>query len=199
LKMTSFILFVLPLFFCSSTGAASSATHGSSGDTEVPSTISHYNLTYTAALSRQDAFEHMHLAAALSGLANRAGPLLYTTLTSADTEWKTYLSSSGQWLNSTTFLPLSNVTTLVETLASVYSGVVLYDPKVYATSNLASTASGVYNLLPVCYRPDDPSSLYSVLVGSGSRLQVVMNLVGIFNGSRTGSAKCDAYLWAKEK
>ena len=162
-------------------------------------TIYHYNLSYTAHLSRQNAFEHMHLVAALSGLANREQPLLYTDLTSADAEWKIYLTSAGQWLNITTFLPVPNVTSLVETLSFVFKGVVLYDPKVYATSNVASTASGVSSLLPVCYRPEDASSLYSQLVASGPKLSVEMNLVGMFNGSVSGSAKCDAYLWAKEK
>ncbi len=168
---------------------------------KLPTFLYQFDFSYTSKLSRQDAFEHMHLVAAISGLANRDTPQLYTLLTSADTMWKDYLTSDGQWLNSTRFVPLYNITSVVAAFQGTIKGAVLYDPKVYATSNVASTASGVYNLLPICYRPDDPTSLYSILVGSpsGPRLPVVLNLVGMFNGSQSGSAKCDAYLWAKEK
>jgi hypothetical protein len=38
-------------------------------------------------------------------------------------------------------------------------------------------------------------SLYTQLVVSG-QLKVQRSLVGRFNGSISGSAKCDAYLWA---
>ena len=164
-----------------------------------PTTLYTYDLSYTTRLSPQNAFEHIHLVAALSGLANREQALLYTNLTSTDAEWKTYLTSAGQWLNTAKFIPVSSITGLVATFSSVYKGVVLYDPKVYATSNVASTISGVHSLLPVCYRPEDVSSLYNQLVASGPKLSVEMNLVAMFNGSFTGSAKCDAYLWATEK
>lgn len=164
-----------------------------------PATVYTYDLSYVAELSPQNAYEHMHLVAALSGLANREQALLYTNLTAADLEWKTYLTGKDQWLNQTLFLPVPNITSLIKALSSFYKGVVLYDPKVFSTSNIASTISGVYNLLPVCYRPEDASSLYSQLVASGPKLSVEMNLVAMFNGSVSGSAKCDAYLWAKEK
>lgn len=164
-----------------------------------PAKIYSYDLSYTTELSSQNAFEHMHLVAALSGLANREEAVLYTNLTKADSEWKTYLTGTDQWLNKTQFVPVLNITSLIDTLSPVYKGVVLYDPKVFATSNVASTISGVYSLLPVCYRPEDTSSLYSQLVASGPKLSVKMNLVAMFNGTVSGSAKCDAYLWAKEK
>ena len=166
---------------------------------EAPSSVYLYDLRYTAQLDRQDAFEHMHLVAATSGLVNREQAVLYSLLVDADTQWMTYLTSGGQWLNKTLFITIDNITALVETFQKSLNGVVLYDPSVYATSNLASTASGVYGLLPICYRPQDPSSLYNTLVRSGPKLQVVLDLVGMFNGSLTGSAKCDAYLWAKER
>lgn len=49
---------------------------------------------------------------------------------------------------------------------------------------------------PLCVC-QDPSSLYSRFVAS-SRLPVSLSLVDRFNGSVSGSAKCDAYLWALE-
>ena len=162
-------------------------------------TVYFYDLRYTAKLSPDDAFEHMHLLAALSGLVNREEPKLYTNLTDSDSTWKEYLTQSGEWLAGTTFIPTANVSSLVNSFKSYIKGVVLYDPNVHATSNVASTASGVYDLLPVCYRPDNPTSLYNALVIGGPRLSVVVNLVGRFNGSVTGSAKCDAYVWAKQQ
>lgn len=164
-----------------------------------PTKIYLYDLSYTTKLSPQNAYEHMHLVAALSGLANREQAVLYTNLTGADSEWKSYLTGTDQWLNKTQFVSVLSITSLLDALSSVYKGVVLYDPKVFATSNVASTISGVYSLLPVCYRPEDASSLYSQLVASGPKLAVKMNLVAMFNGTVSGSAKCDAYLWAKEK
>ena len=160
-----------------------------------------YDLRYTAQLSRQDAFEHTHLVAVLSGIANRNSATLYTLLIEADSQWKDYLTSPNQWLDGAQFVTIDNLTDLVLTFRALLSGVVLYDPAVYATSNVASTAGGVYDALPVCYRPNDPSSLFNVLVGGASklRLPVVLSLVGLFNGSVTGSAKCDAYMWAKER
>ncbi|KAL5493486.1 hypothetical protein EMCRGX_G014676 [Ephydatia muelleri] len=141
-------------------------------------TIYLYDLRYTAQLSRQDAFENTHLVAILSGIANRNSAVLYTLLTNADEQWKDYLTSPDQWLDGAQFVTIGSISDLVLTFRSLISGVVLYDPVVYATSNVASTAGGVYDALPVCYRPNDAGSLYSVLVGEASelRLPVALNL-----------------------
>ena len=58
------------------------------------------------------------------------------------------------------------------------------------------TAAVALQLLPLAYRPSDPSSLYSRLVAAGPRLNVSLNLVGMFTGNITGSVKRDAYAWA---
>lgn len=74
----------------------------------------------------------------------------------------------------------------------------LYDTSVPSTSNVASTIAGVEGWLPVAYRPGSAAtSVYNQLVASGL-LAVKLSLVGKFTGSRTGSAKADAYLWCKE-
>lgn len=91
-------------------------------------------------------------------------------------------------------------------------GLVVYDEKVPATSNAASTVAGADDLL--CVRYDSgPDSLYSWLAGSrGPQLPVKVWLIrqdgsslftgqGVIPGTKTastGSAKCDAYIWAKE-
>lgn len=76
------------------------------------------------------------------------------------------------------------------------AGAVVYDPLVHSTSNVASTAAGVLDAVPMCFQPMVPSSLYHRLVATGPKLPVLENLAGRFNGSVSGSAKCDAYLWA---
>ena len=73
---------------------------------------------------------------------------------------------------------------------------VLYDPAVPATSNVASTVAGADDLLPVCSRPESP--MYELPIHQ-LEIPVVISLVGRFNGTFSGSAKCDAYLWAAQE
>jgi hypothetical protein len=121
--------------------------------------------------------------------------------------WLDRLRSSGRYLeNVKTELVVSFYEPLIR-FADYYDGVVLWDPEVPATSNLASTIAGVENLLPVPYRTEE-NSVYNQIVTAGLRLPVVINLVGKFTGSGTipdisqpssGSAKNDAYRWAVDR
>ena len=67
--------------------------------------------------------------------------------------------------------------------AGEINGAVVYDPKVYATSNVASTVAGVENLLPIRFDPV-PDSLYSQLVTGGPKLAVKVWLVNADGSSR---------------
>ena len=156
-----------------------------------------YDLRSSLQLSLDDIYEYSHLIGALNGLANRNSTLLYTIYTDSDIRWLNYMKSID-WPMNATYISISKITDLVHLLSNQIAGVVLYDPEVPATSNLASTASGVYNLLPICYRPV-ANSLYNQLVTSGPQLPVKLNLVNMFTGNITGSAKADAYLWAAEQ
>ena len=77
------------------------ATAASSG----PPVLLCYNLSYTdTELPRADAFEHTLLVAALSGLANRDAPRLFTPYMPADAQWKELLAQQpGGWFANTTF------------------------------------------------------------------------------------------------
>jgi hypothetical protein len=171
--------------------------------------IVEYDIAYTDALSRTDAFEHTQLVSTLSGLVNRDGPLIFTPYSSGtgyantDIMWKNYSLQQGQWLEGAAFESMPSgpgeIGTLVSRYRSHVQGVVLYDINVPATSNVASTICGVENLLPVAFNPSTSNaSVYRQLV-EVLKLKVVVNLVNKFNGSVTGSSKCDAYLWAKEQ
>ncbi|CAF1016786.1 unnamed protein product [Adineta ricciae] len=158
--------------------------------------ILQYDLRPSTKLSLDDIYEYAHLLGALSGLANRDAPRLFTIYGDSDIRWLSYMSSID-WPEDANYTVISSIVDLVRYFSDDIKGVVLYDPNVPATSNLASTASGVYNLLPICYRPTS-DSLYTQLVQSGPRLPVQVNFVNMFSGNVTGSAKTDAYVWAAE-
>ena len=177
----------------------------------VPLSILVYNLSYTDSLPRADAFEHTHLVAALSGLANRDAPRLYTPYLPADAEWMAQLTTpSTAWLHNATFevVPSGSggaLRALVNRTRSIarLRGIVLYDPNVPATSNVASTAAGVENLLPVCKRTGSSEfpTVYDQLVGNGSEMTKKPLLPVLLDLTAQGfhsapSAKAAAYLWA---
>lgn len=175
-----------------------------------PDVIYSYDLTYTIALPSTARFEHVHTVAALGGLVNRQTARLFTPLVTgnavdggsrADVAWRAYLTQPGEWLAATTWRNISTLEALVTTFRADISGggVVLYDPRVPATSNLASTAAGVEGLLPVCYRPEDPQSVYSRLVARGPRLPVHLNLTGQFIQRGSLTPKIAAYRWARQR
>ncbi|GAB4313763.1 MAG: hypothetical protein Kow0059_05110 [Candidatus Sumerlaeia bacterium] len=172
-----------------------------------------FDLHYTRHLPPRAAFEHAHLVAVLQGLVNREGPRLYVDFVEAQDEpekmdalWLERMRQPGAWLERMTLEPVADIVSLVERFRADVKGVVVWDPQVPATSNVASTVAGVEGLLPVC-RNDAPDSLYNRLVAGGPRLPVVRDLTGLFTrgapiaGTRrpsTGSAKGDAYAWALE-
>ncbi len=151
-----------------------------------------------------------HLVAALQGLVNRKVPQLYVYAVSEDAGqpgaidrfWLTEIQAPGQWLTKRPLKPILHLEDLVNTFRHDVKGVVLYDYAVPATSNVASTVAGCDDLLPIPYDPA-PGSVYSRLVIHGPHLPVKVSLIrdngqSLFDGSHTGSAKDDAYLWAKE-
>lgn len=168
-----------------------------------PAHLVSYDLSYTSRLPATGRFEHVHTVAALGGLANRDRPRLFMPLlvpgavaidvqagVQADAFWRNYLTQDGEWLAATTWTNVTTLSALVASFPDVVSkGVVLYDPAVPATSNLASTAAGVEGLLPVCYRPGEADSVYEQLVGGGPRLPVTLNLTGKFATANGATAK----------
>ena len=147
-------------------------------------------------LDLDNVYEYAHLLGVLSGLANRNAPRLFTIYSYTDLRWQSYMNSID-WPQDANYTLVECIVDLTKHLADDIKGVALYDPRVPATSNLAATASGVYNLIPICYRPV-PSSLYSQLVADGPKLPINISFVNMFTGNITGSAKADAYIWAAE-
>jgi len=188
-------------------------------------TIRVYDLRYTLAIDPgkpeqvQMAWDHCHAVAALQGLVNRDEPSLYIRFTESqhrpqniDDFWLARLSEPGQWLHGRRTQEIRSITDLVRQYRPHIRGLVVYDPNVAATSNVASTIAGAESLLPVRYDPSE-TSLYHRLVNGELALPVKRWLVhpdgtSVFTGtgripdsdrSSTGSTKCDAYLWMKQK
>lgn len=162
------------------------------------------------------AWDHCHAVAALQGLVNREGPVLYVRVIESqhrrqnvDDFWLAKLSEPGQWLSGRPVECIDTIADLVRQFRSQIRGLVIYDPNVAATSNVASTIAGAESLLPVRYDSAD-GSLYRLLTGELAlpvqRWLVNSDGTSLFTGRgvipgtdlpSTGSAKCDAYLWMK--
>lgn len=189
-------------------------------------TLATFDLGYTLALDRQDPrllrriWDETHFVASVQGIVNRQAPKLYVYLVGSgeaidiDRYWLGKFQSPGGWLAEYRLEPLPDLKAVLQRFGAQIQGLVVYDEKVPATSNVASTVAGVEDL--ACVRYDaDPTSLYHWLTADpqGPQLLVKVWLVhpdgtslftgkGTLPGSQTpssGSSKCDAYLWAKER
>ncbi|WP_165226235.1 GxGYxYP domain-containing protein [Aquisphaera insulae] len=158
---------------------------------------------------RRAFWDQLHALSALQGLVNRDAPRLYVFLVGQggriDHYWLDLLRKRGQWLHESAVRERHDLIELVKRHRDVIKGVVVWDERVPATALVASTVAGVEDLLPVRFDPS-PGSLYDRLVqqSSGPRLPVKLRLLKddgspMFTGERTGSAKCDATLWAVDR
>lgn len=156
---------------------------------------------------RKRRFDTEFAIAALQGLANRTGPNLFVKLNDADDLWLSRLREPGNWLANKTIITIPDLATLFRTFSHCYKGAVVWDPDVYATSNVATTVAGADDLIPILYDTGS-ESMYSQLVTGATGIPVRVDLVGKFTGtgtiwdtniSSTGSKKNDAYVWARTK
>jgi len=139
----------------------------------------------------------------LQGNVNRDAPRLYLLhdyqrqdTPGVDTFWLEQYQAKGQpygWLADTELVDLPNLAAVLDTFTTDIDGLVVWDPAVPATLNVATTIAGVENLAVV--RAGSP--LEATL---SAHWPVKKSLVDMFplQPSPTGSAKADAYLWAVE-
>jgi hypothetical protein len=148
----------------------------------------------------------------LQGVVNRQRPRLYLNhdtqrldTPGVDAFWLEKYQEAGQpygWLAQTQIIELADFAAVLDTFADEVRGVVLWDPAVPATLNVATTIAGVEDLAVL----RAGSQITPVVTG---RLEIKKSLVGLFQPGAatlpssttlsTGSTKVDAYLWAKEK
>lgn len=95
-------------------------------------------------VSARRAWDELHLAASIQGIVNRDGANLFLRfMPETDDFWWDYLRNEQGWLKHRPVVEVSGVAELVQRFAPKLKGVVLYDEKVAATANLASTIAGV--------------------------------------------------------
>lgn len=145
-------------------------------------------------------YDTLKLVATLQGLVNRESPRLAIRLlggsgqsgpVNVDDYWLEIFRQG--WLKDREIVRVDNLEALWTLFPEALTGAVLWDPKVPATSNVASTICGVEGWLPV----RAGSALYDLVVAAGPKLGVKISLVDRFDGHDSGSAKNDAYRWAK--
>ena len=167
---------------------------------------------------RRTVWDELQLVASVQGIVNRLKPRLYVFLVgrrgSTDRFWLDQLRTPGAWLADRKLVPIRTPEALIATFRPAIRGAVVWDEAVPATSNVAATAAGVERAV-VLRHDTAPGSLYDRLILSarGPELPVVLRLYQadgepLFTGRgtipgtdlpSTGSAKCDAYLWAVER
>ncbi len=176
-------------------------------------TIYHWDLRFTETWpNRAQAYDLRHVAACLQGLANREASRLFLIYTDADLIWLDRLTEAGGLCQGWSKEQITGVTDLFNTFGQYADGLVLYDADpssgVISTSLAATTAAACMNGLAI--RNDPSSGIYQLLAvsTSGPQYPILLDTSGKFTGSgtiwqtsiaSTGSAKCDAYLWMKNK
>ena len=142
--------------------------------------------------------------------AQENGFYVYQMYDKTDKFWLDYISSDGKMLEGSDQIQLNTWAGLWGVLGDHIkaAGLVVWDPDVPATANVAATICSVEGYLPVRY-DTDANSLYTWLAKKG--VEVKLDLCGMFNDAAlgttiadtdipsTGSIKCDPYLWAMEK
>ncbi len=182
-------------------------------DTSVPHTI--------VKISKEAAFglggsqsDSTRLCVCLQGLLNRRFKetdmlvyVIYDQNGSQDTFWLNYMVEKDSAFEGYEIFEIKDAKAFYDFFLPFIkqSGIVLWDPDVPATSNVATTICGVDGYLPVV-AGKGANDLQKILEDKG--VEVKMNLVNKFGGfgtiedtdiESTGSTKCDAYLWALEK
>lgn len=162
---------------------------------------------------RRSVWDETHLLASLQGLVNRDRPRLFLRyLRGPDDFWWRQMTAAGGWLSGRPVQRVATLEELLQIFRSDYDGAVVWDERVPATSNLASTIAGCDRLLCLRYDVSD-DSLYRQLVAPRGGLEVKVRLLNADDSPRftaqgtipgtalpsTGSAKCDAYLWLIEE
>ncbi|HBG27678.1 MAG: hypothetical protein A2Y10_10250 [Planctomycetes bacterium GWF2_41_51] len=173
-------------------------------------TIYVLDLNYIHYMANGPRYDIAHVASCVQGLVNRDAPRVFIKIW--NDPWYDRVVESGGLCEGwkTTDIGLG---ALIDLFRDRINGVVLYDGNtttgVISTSLVATTVAGVENGIAV-RKDTSAGSMYNYLVNDadGPKLPVLFDLTGKFTGTgtiwqtstpSTGSAKCDAYIWAKEK
>ena len=157
-------------------------------------------------------YDLMIFVATLQGIVNREAPQLYLNhdhqrvdTPGVDAFWLQKFQEAGQaygWLSETEIVELETLAQVLDLFAGAAQGVVLWDPEVPATLNVATTIAGVEDLAVLRAGSELEKEIRQYLA-------VKQSLVGLFHSDlktlpdsdtpSSGSPKTDAYLWAVEQ
>lgn len=142
--------------------------------------------------------QEVHLLVALQALANRQRPSIYLRyVPRIDDFWMLRMAEDG-WISMPRCRTLNRPEDLLRPFAHLVKGLVVWDPAVPATANLASTIAGAEDLLPVPYDASDEGWMKGLQREFGFAPKVWLageDGAPRFTGAQTGSAKNDAYRW----
>ncbi len=139
----------------------------------------------------QAAYDEAVAVSTMQGVMNRQVPRLFVLNRSYHRPafWLDIMSRDKRWLQGVPRIPISSFEQLCRHAKPYLKGIVIWDPAVPATLNVACTVAGVRDA--VVFSPEMAARWTSAL-----RLPVIEDFRGRFTGSETGSAKNDAYRWA---
>jgi len=131
------------------------------------------------------------VAACLQGIINRKSPEVYllSRKNARPRYWLDVLSKDGRCLQGRKVKPLPDLSALVKLAGKRLKGVVIWDPAVPASANVATTIAGVRDAVVL-------SPEFAELYLKQWQIPVLEDLRGRFTGRETGSKKNDAYRWA---
>ncbi len=155
----------------------------------------------------------VRLVSSLQGRLNKNAKendfYIYQTFDGTDKFWLDYISGEGKLLEGTLTINITTWDDFWKVFGKYIqeAGIVAWDENVPSTANVAATICSVEGYLPVRYDKGN-SSLFTWL--KAHDVPTKFNLYAMFDGDpnskivetdidSTGSAKCDAYLWALEK
>lgn len=166
-------------------------------------------------LALLEEWDRMHAAATLQGIVNRNQPRLYIDYIrngsiDIDRHWWDLYRKAGEWLHGRDTICIHTLDEAIEAFRTELNGLVVYDSHIASTSNVASSVSGMEDLIAIRYDPR-PGSLYTRMIQAG--LEFRERLVnedgtsmfkgeGIIPGTdreSSGSLKCDPYIWFIER
>lgn len=138
-----------------------------------------------------DAYDEAVTVACVQGILNRNNTMLYLLSDTYERPayWLDTLSESGEWLENKEQVSIATLSELVELAGDRVRGAIIWDPKVPASLNVATTLAGLED--GIVMSPE----LAARYLGNW-KLPVIKDFRGMFTGQETGSKKNDAYRWA---
>jgi len=170
-------------------------------------------------------WDTLHLAASLQGIVNKSEATLFVRAKpTVDDFWWNELRKEGNWLAERPVVTIESLDELLKTFATRLKGAVVYGEKPWSLSNVASTIAGVEHRVCLrfdtdensvyqkalrsvldCVKPEntlylcDPKDGGAIFIGEIGKPLPKISQLDKDSGDllSVGSAKCDAYLWAK--